>query len=141
MCSMSCDDKCPNKVDPFACGGWQMLRRQVIIANNEYGLKCPYLETKRKCQQIKCPVDCVMSKWSSYSQCTREACGGGVQGRSRSILTQPNNGGLSCNTVVETRPCNTGACDRNCRLKRWSKWSPCSVACDGGFQEKWRLIL
>merc|ERR1719310_1279270 len=51
------------------------------------------------------------------------------------------NGGMSCNTAQESRACNTGSCDRNCRLKKWSKWSPCSVACGGGFQERWRRVL
>jgi len=94
----------------------------------------------RKCNQVKCPVDCRMSRWSSFSKCSRD-CEGGVQGRTRSILTQPKNGGLSCNTAQESRACNTGSCDRNCRLKKWSKWSPCSVACGGGFQERWRRVL
>jgi len=46
------------------------------------------------------------------------------------------NGGLSCNTVEESRPCATISCDRNCRLAQWTTWSPCSVACGGGFQER-----
>lgn len=33
------------------------------------------------------------------------------------------------------------SCDRNCRLQRWTKWSPCSVACGGGFQEQYRHVL
>merc|ERR1719375_2992659 len=138
-CSVPCDDGCPVKDNAYACGGWQTLVRTVVVAGNQYGLKCPELTRKRKCKQIKCPVDCVMSMWSKYSKCTKE-CEGGVRGRTRSILTKPKNGGLSCNTVSESEPCNTGSCDRNCRLKKWSKWSPCSVACGGGFQERWRRV-
>merc|ERR1719482_705524 len=138
-CSVPCDDGCPVKSNPYACGGWQTLVRTIVVANNEYGLKCPQLTRKRKCNQVKCPVDCVMSRWSKYSKCTKE-CEGGVRGRTRSILTKPKNGGMSCNTVSESEPCNTGSCDRNCRLKKWSKWSPCSVACGGGFQERWRRV-
>merc|ERR1719453_2675039 len=139
-CSVPCDDGCPVKSNPYACGGWQTLVRTIVVANNQYGLKCPQLTRKRKCKQIKCPVDCVMSMWSKYSKCTKE-CEGGTKGRTRSILTKPKNGGMSCNTAQESRPCNTGSCDRNCRLKKWSKWSPCSVACGGGFQERWRRVL
>merc|ERR1719333_2049319 len=139
-CSVPCDDKCPDKRNPFGCGGWLTLTRAVVTKPNDFGIKCPNLSLKRKCGQMRCPVDCVMSKWSALSKCTKE-CEGGVQGRTREVLTKPKNGGMSCNTAQESRPCNTGSCDRNCRLKKWSKWSPCSVACGGGFQERWRRVL
>merc|ERR1719473_1324432 len=80
-----------------------------------------------------------MSKYSSFSTCSSE-CGGGVQSKTRSILVFPKNGGMQCGNSAESRNCNTGSCDRNCKLKKWSRWSPCSVACSGGFQEKWRRV-
>merc|ERR1719181_168137 len=139
-CSVDCDDSCPDPSNPYACGGWQTLSRTFVVQPNDCGFKCPEPKRRRKCNQIKCPVDCVMSKFSSWSKCSKE-CEGGVQGRTRSILTQPLNGGQACNTAAETRPCNTGSCDRNCRLKKWSKWSPCSVACGGGLSERVRKVL
>ena len=138
-CSVRCDDSCPDKKNPYGCGGWQTLERSIVVAPNEFGLKCAELMRKRKCGQIKCPVDCVMSKWSSWSKCTK-ACEGGVRGRTRSVVTKPKHGGMSCNTAQEMQPCNTGSCDRNCRLRKWSTWTPCSVACGGGFQERWRRV-
>merc|ERR1719443_2343537 len=138
-CSVLCDDECPDKTNPYGCGGWQTLTRTILVKPNEFGVKCPELSRKRKCNQFKCPVDCVMSKWSEWSKCSK-ACEGGTKGRTRSILTKPKNGGMSCNTAQESRPCNTGSCDRNCKLKKWSKWSPCSVACGGGFSERWRRV-
>merc|ERR1719199_1970488 len=119
--------------------GWQVLTRTINVKPNEFGVKCPELSRKRKCNQFKCPVDCVMSKWSGWSKCSKE-CEGGTKGRTRSILTKPKNGGMSCNTAQEFAACNVGSCDRNCRLKKWSKWSPCSVACGGGFTERWRRV-
>merc|ERR1719316_1719662 len=139
-CSVPCDDTCPHKYNPFGCGGWQSLTREVIMRENECGVTCPELKRARKCNQFKCPVDCRQSKWSGWTKCTRD-CEGGTRGRTRSIITKPKNGGMSCNTAQESKACNTGSCDRNCRLKKWSKWSPCSVACGGGFQEKWRRVL
>jgi len=53
---------------------------------------------------------------------------------------KPKNGGMSCNTVEESRPCGTISCDRNCRLSRWTDWTPCSMACGGGFREKFRHV-
>merc|ERR1719327_538820 len=138
-CSVPCDDECPDKKNPYGCGGWQTLTRVIVVRPNEFGVKCPELARKRKCGQFKCPVDCVMSKWSGWSKCSK-ACEGGTMGRTR-IITKPKNGGMSCNTAQESKACNTGSCDRNCRLKKWSKWSPCSVACGGGFSERWRRVL
>merc|ERR1719265_3050424 len=139
-CSVPCDDSCPDKKNPHGCGGWQTLTRTITVRANEFGVKYPELTRKRKCNQIKCPVDCVMSRWSRWSKCSK-ACEGGTKGRTRNIITKPKNGGLSCNTAQESRACNTGSCDRNCALKKWSKWSPCSVACGGGFTERWRRVL
>jgi hypothetical protein len=122
-CSVSCDDSCPDPTNPLKCGGVQVLSRTIVVNPNEFGLKCPELTMKRICNQIKCPVNCVMSAWSRFSKCTK-ACEGGVRGRTRSILTKPRNGGMSCNTNTEQEPCNTGSCDRDCRLKKWSSWTP-----------------
>merc|ERR1719329_155510 len=81
-----------------------------------------------------------MSAWSGWSKCTAD-CEGGVQGHTRSVLHKPKNGGMTCNTVQESRPCNTGSCDRDCTLATWTDYSPCSVACGGGFRERFRHVL
>jgi len=33
------------------------------------------------------------------------------------------------------------SCDRDCKLAPWNTWTPCSMACDGGFQERKRHVL
>lgn len=139
-CSVSCDDACPDPQDPYACGGWQQITRKVVVPPDSCGLKCPELARFKKCNQLKCPVNCDMSEWSGWSKCTAD-CEGGVQGHTRSILTKPKNGGEFCNTVEESRPCNTMSCDRDCTMAPWTSWTPCSMACDGGFQERYRHVL
>jgi len=139
-CSVSCDDACPDPMDPYACGGWQQISRKVVVPPDSCGLACPELARFKKCNQLKCPVNCDMSEWSGWSKCTAD-CEGGVQGHTRSILTKPKNGGEMCNTVEESRPCNTMSCDRDCTLAPWTSWTPCSMACDGGFQERARHVL
>jgi hypothetical protein len=137
-CSVDCDDACPQS-DPYACGGWQTLTRDVVVQPNAYGIACPPLETQKKCNQFKCPVDCVLSEWSGWAKCTKD-CEGGVQGKTRSILTKAKNGGESCDSGSEMRSCNTGSCDRDCSLMPWTEWSPCSMACGGGHQERIRTV-
>jgi len=33
------------------------------------------------------------------------------------------------------------SCDRDCTLAPWTSWTPCSMACDGGFQERFKHVL
>jgi len=139
-CSVSCDDACPDPRDPYSCGGWQEIKRKVVVPPDSCGLVCPDLSRFKKCNQIKCPVNCDMSEWSGWSKCTAD-CEGGVQGHTRSILTKPKNGGEMCNTVEESRPCNTMSCDRDCTIAPWTSWTPCSMACDSGFQERYKHVL
>merc|ERR1719461_875632 len=134
-----CDDSCPRN-DPYKCGGSETMKRDVVVLPDDYGMKCPQLEREKKCGQRKCPVDCLMSTWSGWSKCTKD-CEGGVQGKTRSVLTKPKNGGTGCDAVQEERPCNTGSCDRDCKLDEWSSWSPCSMACDGGVTKRYKKVL
>jgi len=144
-CTVSCDDTCPHADDPFACGGWQTLTRGIVVQPNSCGLTCPELTYQKKCNQIKCPVDCVMSEWSDYSKCTRD-CEGGVQQRSRTVLTNAKNGGAYCLDPSEVQSCNTGSCDRNCELADWTAWTPCSMACTAedsvsGFKKRQKDVV
>jgi hypothetical protein len=116
------------------------MTRDVVVAPNEYGMACPQLERPKKCKQIKCPVDCVESEWSGWSKCSKE-CESGVRVRTRSILTKAKNGGKACDTVQEEEVCNTGSCDRDCTLDVWTDWSPCSMACSSGIQERFRRVV
>jgi len=134
-----CDDTCPRE-DPYKCGGSETMKRDVVVLPDDNGMKCPTLEREKKCGQKKCPVDCMMSSWSGWSKCTKD-CEGGVEGKTRSVLTKPKNGGTGCDAVQEERPCNTGSCDRDCTLDAWSSWSPCSMACGGGITKQYKKVV
>jgi len=143
-CTVNCDDSCPAVPDPtevYECGGWQEINRKVVVQPpDECGLRCPDLSRTKKCNQVKCPVDCEMSEWSGWSKCTAE-CEGGVRSHTRSLMVKPKNGGMACNTQEETEACNTMSCDRDCRLAPWNSWTPCSVACGGGMQNRAKHVL
>merc|ERR1719433_588703 len=134
-----CDDTCP-RADPYKCGGSETMKRDVVVLPDANGMRCPKLERAKKCGQKKCPVDCVMSQWSGWSKCTKD-CESGVETKTRSVLTKPKNGGKGCDTVQEERPCNTGSCDRDCKLDDWSAWSPCTMACSGGFTQRFKKVV
>ena len=116
------------------------MKRDIVVLPDLYGMKCPALEREKKCGQKKCPVDCLMSQWSGWSKCTKD-CESGVEGKSRSVLTKPKNGGKGCDAVQEERPCNTGSCDRDCKLSGWSDWAPCSMACSGGITTRFKSVV
>jgi len=143
QCTVECDDSCPEIPDAsevYECGGWQEVYRKIVVSPDNCGLRCPDLSRTKKCNQKKCPVNCVMSEWSGWSKCTAD-CEGGVRSHTRSLMVKPKNGGLSCNTNEETEACNTMSCDRNCMLGRWTDWTPCSVACGGGLQSKAKHVM
>merc|ERR1719446_402131 len=128
---VDCDDGCPANVggvDVDTCGGMKYLTRVVIVSNNQFGMACPPLFFERKngtkgmkCNQFKCPVDCVMSGWSGWSACSKDC-------------------GSECDTTMDEQPCNTGSCDRDCTLMPWTDWDPCSMACGGGLQKRVRNV-
>ncbi len=55
------------------------------------------------------PVDCVVSDWSEFSECSK-SCGGGTQTRTRTISVKPENGGKECPVLTESKVCNTESC-------------------------------
>ena len=59
--------------------------------------------------QLPPPVDCVVSEFGPFDECTVE-CGGGFQTRTRVILVSPAYGGAACPLLSETVACNTQPC-------------------------------
>jgi len=54
-------------------------------------------------------VDCVLTNWSAFGDCSA-TCGGGTQNMTRSINTEAANGGAACGELSESRSCNTYGC-------------------------------
>eukprot|EP01135_Chromosphaera_perkinsii_P002433 Nk52_evm39s223 gene=Nk52_evmTU39s223 len=105
-------------------------------------------ETKQCVEKSDCcnPVDCQLSDWAPYSNCTKE-CGIGSQNRDRTILTHPLNNGLTCsNSLTQVSDCNIQCCYQDCKVGNWSEFNTCSRKCvnktDGivGFQYRDRNV-
>ena len=120
-------------------GGLQTRTRTVTKPAANGGTACPTLTETQQCNTQACPVDCEVSAWSAWSECSK-TCGGGLQTRTRTVTKPAANGGTACPTLTETQQCNTQACPVNCELNAWSNWSTCTKPCGQGTQFRSRTV-
>merc|ERR1719183_3390561 len=118
--------------------GTQKLTRSVLT-NRDGGAHCLPLAAERSYNNHPCPVDCQLHTWSGWSKCSAD-CGGGVQQRLREVKLAMKYGGEPCGATSETKACNNQACEKDCELSGWTKWSACSKDCDGGTQKRQKFI-
>jgi len=130
-----CTKKCFQKGRSF---GEQKLTRSVLT-HPDGGAKCLPLAAMRKCNLQPCPVDCKVATWSGWSKCSAE-CGGGVQQRLREVERAMKYGGKPCGSTSQSAACNTQACEADCDLTEWTKWSWCSKDCDGGTRKRVKFV-
>ena len=90
-------------------GGTQTRSRTVITPKSGNGKDCPPLSERRPCNTQVCPVDCKVSGFSDFSDCTRE-CGGGTQTRTKTIIQNQVGTGAPCPELSNTIACNTEPC-------------------------------
>lgn len=121
----------PGECSKSCGGGMRLMTRSVSVAPVLDGAECPLLKAEEKCNTQKCPVNCEIGEWGGWSACSAK-CGGGVYERVRDIKRHGAHGGKPCGAPQETQSCNPQSCDKNCRLGKWTQWSPCSKACDTG---------
>lgn len=93
----------------------------------------------RLCNTLPCPVDGGWSLFGEWGSCSL-TCGSGVQDRQRTCTNpSPAFGGRPCDgSSMETRFCQQFPCPVNGRWTGWDSWSPCTVSCGGGQQERSR---
>jgi hypothetical protein len=132
-----------SKWSPEACtkkcaGGKQKLTRSVLTHPNG-GAKCLPLAAVQRCNRGPCPVSCQLHAWSGWSKCSAD-CGGGVTQRLRDVKRAMKYGGKPCGETSQTKACNAQACEKDCELTDWTKWSTCSKDCDGGTMKRQRFI-
>ena len=85
-----------------------------------YGGLCSFMKgncgsvelVKVNCQKTcgLCKVDCKHSSWGEWSKCSK-SCGNGLQERTRTIVTEAQNGGKACvGNNKDSRLCNNRGC-------------------------------
>merc|ERR1719253_163192 len=84
------------------------------------------------------PEEC-SKKWGGWSKCSSK-CGGGMATRVRDVKMPAKHGGKQCGSTSEAKQCNVDACEKDCELASWTKWTSCSKDCDGGSKRKERMI-
>jgi hypothetical protein len=131
------------KWTPEACtkkcaGGDQKLTRSVMT-HPSGGCKCLPLSAEKRCNLGPCPVNCKLESWSGWSKCSSK-CGGGLATRVRDVLVPVQYGGKPCGETSEAKQCNVAACEKDCVLMRWTRWTKCSKDCDGGTRKRQRFI-
>lgn len=92
------------------CGGGQRTRaRPMLVQPQASGEPCePSLETE-VCNVEECNVNCEVSEWSTWGDCS-QPCGTGVRSRSRRVLTPASGLGQRCGPEIEYGPCNPQPC-------------------------------
>ena len=73
----------------------------IIMALGPCGLRCPAETEEKKCNQIKCPVDCVILEWSEYSKRITKS---GIKHRVLEPKDQRANAWLSRQRGLDPRP-------------------------------------
>ncbi len=83
------------------CGwGLQRRARDVRVYPRGEGKKCDPVLEERECSLGDCATNCRVSEWSRWGRCLH-----GLKTRTRTIVSAPNDGGLACPELAETRKC------------------------------------
>ncbi|PPS96829.1 TSP1/LNR (Lin-12/Notch) repeat containing protein [Cryptosporidium hominis] len=133
MCLGGCDEK------PYK------RRERKILEAPAPGQNCLALEEKvdaeEECPRIeRCPSDCKVGEWSSWSECDAK-CGIGVEKRLRKVVKRESKGGAPCPNLEDLRPCSREACKSDCVLGEWTEWGICSKSCGGGARSRVREVI
>jgi hypothetical protein len=124
-----------------SCGTGSMKRTRTITKMPENGgFVCPRLDDVEECNVQSCPVDCAVSEWGKWSECT-VTCSSGTQTRSRTIKTENANGGRICPATEMSQICNAGPCPVHCQVSSWGLWSDCTKTCGSGKKTRSRTVF
>uniref|UniRef100_A0AAV2LTW7 Spondin-like TSP1 domain-containing protein n=1 Tax=Knipowitschia caucasica TaxID=637954 RepID=A0AAV2LTW7_KNICA len=93
------------------CGKGQRTRQRTLKSPVELGDCTEELEQVEKCMLPECPIDCIMSDWSEWSECNK-SCGKGHTIRTRMVIMEPQFGGNACTEIIQRKKCKVRKCTR-----------------------------
>lgn len=120
------------------CGtGSKRRQKTVIQLPTGKGEPCPPLEEIADCnEKVPCPVDCLLSEWSEWNECSASCLSpnsDGFQTRARVVIRTSEHDGKTCdgNELIEERKCRApDSCSKvDCLMGLWSE---CSASCGEG---------
>lgn len=148
-CPVSCqmgpwgpwDRDCPSCVPEGTSPGIRTKTRSVTREAEHGGSECPADSKSENCPTNYCPIDCVYTPWTDWTECSA-TCGGGIRQRFRTVRQPGRHGGIACtDTLSETESCNTKTCPVDC-VYYWGPYHApgsdldCSLPCGGGEQQR-----
>ncbi|XP_070960618.1 SCO-spondin [Oncorhynchus clarkii lewisi] len=117
-----------------SCGTGQRMRIRPCN-DTEGGPPCAETVHTETCVLPPCPAGCVLSEWSSWSECSA-SCGGGVSVRIKTVLQEPQPGGQECPTPLEQHTaCQTNSCLPECPSSQ--VFSQCAGSCPYSCEDLW----
>lgn len=142
-CPVDCqwDEWSPWTTCSLTChGGITTRQRNILAPASDGGAECTGESLQESaCGQVQCPVDCVVTNWSSWSGCSA-SCGGGINVRFRIVHVESAFGGVACpSDLTETLDCSEEPCPVDCKLGEWRDWEACSTSCGSGKRVRTRL--
>ncbi|XP_033972075.1 spondin-1a isoform X1 [Trematomus bernacchii] len=93
------------------CGKGARTRQRTLKSPVELGECTEDLEQVEKCMLPECPIDCVMSEWTEWSECNK-SCGKGHTIRTRMLNMEPQFGGDACAETIQRKKCKIRKCTR-----------------------------
>ncbi|CAG5958549.1 unnamed protein product [Menidia menidia] len=129
------------ELDNRTCGPGVRTRSRMLKSDPA---QCPEeLEQSDKCMLPECPVDCMVSEWSEWSECNK-SCGKGHTIRTRMVKLEPEFGGSACPETIQRKKCKIRKCRTKakdgrgggCKSQPWTSWTDCTKPCGGGIQER-----
>eukprot|EP00922_Rhytidocystis_sp_ex-Travisia-forbesii_P067222 GHVS01099978.1.p1 GENE.GHVS01099978.1~~GHVS01099978.1.p1 ORF type:complete len:3586 (-),score=566.23 GHVS01099978.1:255-11012(-) len=120
--------------------GQQKRTRRIRSHPKNGGKPCDKTIDTKECYRDLCPLDCVVSEWSEWGDCSA-TCGEGTNMRTRTVLKDPDVNGAKCPPTTQSRRCVFDSCARDCVLGEWSDWKECTASCGGGAQTRRRNVM